>query len=78
MKTNPLLVNMKNKIAIIDGSISMIYQLQKGETIKFGEHVEGALKYSVTTKEEHRASLNETLIKLFNERENLQKRVNNF
>jgi len=75
---NRLLVNMQNKVRIIDGAIDMIYKLQKGETIKFGEHVEGALKYSITVPLEMRNELNDKLIKLFSEREGLQNRINRF
>lgn len=73
---NRLLENMTNKVNEIDGAIGMIYRLQKGETIKFGEKVEGALKFSVSVKEPN--SLNDALYKLFSERENLQTRINRF
>ena len=67
---NRLLMNMQNKIETINGSIGMIYQLKNGETIT----VKGLHTMSFKAKEDSN-SLNETLEKLFIERENLQNRV---
>jgi hypothetical protein len=73
---NRLLINMKNKIDIINGSIDMIYKIQKGETIKFGENIDGALKFSITKKEDSHSDYGSILEKLFVECDNLQLRVN--
>lgn len=73
---NRLLFNMKNKITSLNGSIDLIYRLQRGEEIKFGEGIDGALKYSVTKKDG--VDYNQVLCELFDERENLQLRVNRF
>jgi hypothetical protein len=68
---------MQNKIDIINGSINMVYQIQKGQTIKFGENIDGALKFSVGMNEgQNPNDYNHVLEKLFLERENLQIRVN--
>jgi len=63
---------MKNKIDIINGAIDMIYKLQKGETI----HLNGLHKINVTAKGNSHVDLNKRLCELFEERENLQIRVN--
>lgn len=73
---NRLLINMKNKIDIINGSIDMIYKIQKGETIKFGENIDGALKFTIGKKEDTHTNYGSVLEKLFIERDNLQTRVN--
>ncbi len=67
---------MKNKIESLNGSIDMCYRLQKGEILKFGENVEGALKFSVSIKDGAHNNINNVLIQLFDEREKLQERVN--
>lgn len=69
---NRLLINMKNKIDIINGAIDMIYRLQKGETI----HLNGLHKIDVKAKEGSHNDFNQRLCELFEERENLQTRVN--
>lgn len=69
---NRLLINIKNKIDIINGAIDMIYRLQKGETIKLN----GLHKINVTAKENTHVDFNKRLCELFEERENLQTRVN--
>jgi hypothetical protein len=64
---------MKNKIDIINGSIDMLYRLQKGETIKLN----GLHELNVTAKEGSSPNdFNKRLCELFEERENLQIRVN--
>jgi hypothetical protein len=64
---------MKNKIDIINGSIDMLYRLQKGETIKLN----GLQELNVTSKEgSSHNDFNKRLCELFEERENLQIRVN--
>jgi hypothetical protein len=72
IKMNRLLINMKNKIDIINGAIDMIYRLKKGETIKLN----GLHSFSVTAKENNHVDFNKRLCELFEERENLQIRVN--
>ncbi|MCK9417389.1 hypothetical protein M0Q97_12185 [Candidatus Dojkabacteria bacterium] len=57
---------MKNKINIINGTIDMIYRIQKGETIKFGENIDGALKFSISKKDGTHNEFNSVLEKLFN------------
>lgn len=78
MKENRLLINMKNKIEVINRSIDQVYRLKRGETLRFGEHVDGAAKFTVSVEQEKRNELNDVLIKLFDEREKLQERVNRF
>lgn len=75
---NRLLINMKNKIDVIDVAIDMIYKLERGETIKFGEDIDDPLvmKFSISKKENNDFDFNKRLSELFDERENLQIRVN--
>ena len=69
---NRLLINMKNKIDTINGAIDMIYRLQKGETIK----LKGLHQFNISAKENSHVDFNQRLSELFEERENLQIRVN--
>ena len=69
---NRLLVNMQNKIKIIDGAIDITYRLQKGETIELN----GLHKMNVKAKDSmHHNDFNHIIIKLFEERESLQVKV---
>lgn len=67
---------MENKIKTINGAIDMIYTLKKGETVKFGGSSEFSPKFSVSAKGNPKMDFNKRLSELFNERENLQTRVN--
>lgn len=73
---NRLLINMQNKIETINGAIDMIYRLQKGETITVGDSSPALTTVSVSMKENSTFDYNKRLIELFEERENLQVRVN--
>lgn len=69
---NRLLINMVNKIDTINGGIDMIYRLQKGETIQLN----GLHKINLKAEDGSHNHYNEILCELFEERENLQIRVN--
>lgn len=69
---NRLLINMKSKVEVINGAIGMIYKLQKGETIELN----GLHKMNIKAKEGSHNDFNERLCELFQERENLQVRIN--
>lgn len=73
---NRLLINMQNKIETINGAISMIYRLQNGETITVGDSSPALTTFSVSIKENSNFDCNKRLTELFEERENLQMRVN--
>jgi hypothetical protein len=68
---NRLLINMKNKVEIINGAIDMIYRLKKGETIT----VNGLNTFSVSLENNKDFDTNKRLRELFDERENLQIRI---
>ena len=68
---NRLLINMKNKVETINGAINMIYRLKKGETIT----VNGLTSISVSLKNNEDFDANKRLRELFDERENLQVRI---
>lgn len=72
MKENRLLINMKNKIETINGAIDMIFRLKKGETI----HLNGLFNYNVKMEDNKDFDYNKRLSELYEERENLQIRVN--
>jgi hypothetical protein len=71
-KMNRLLINMKNKVEIINGAIDMIYKLKKGETIRLN----GLNTISVSLENNKDFDTNKRLSELFEERENLQVRIN--
>jgi hypothetical protein len=69
---NRLLINMKNKVDTINGAIDMIYRLKKGETITLN----GLNTISVSLENNKDFDTNKRLCELFEERENLQIRIN--
>lgn len=69
---NRLLANMKSKIKTIDSSINMVCRLQNGETIE----VNGLHKMSFKAKDGIDGEFDKVLCRLFEERDNLQVRVN--
>lgn len=69
---NRLLINMKNKVETINGAIDMIYRLKKGETITLN----GLNTISVSLENNKDFDTNKRLRELFEERENLQVRIN--
>jgi flagellar motor switch protein FliM len=69
---NRLLINMKNKVDTINGAIDMIYRLKKGETITLN----GLNTISVSLENNKDFDTNKRLCELFEERENLQVRIN--
>ncbi len=69
---NRLLINMKSKIETINGAIDMIYRLKKGETIELN----GLHTFHVSLENNKDFDYNKRLCELFEERENLQVRVN--
>ena len=72
MKTNRLLINMQNKVEIINGAISMIIRLKKGETIVLN----GIHRFEVSMENNKDFDYNKRLSELYEERENLQIRIN--
>lgn len=71
---NRLLINMTNKIEVINGAINMIYELQKGNEIKLS----GLHNLTVTSGKVTNDEFNKRLCDLFEEREKLQIRVSYF
>ena len=63
---------MKNKVDTINGAIDMIYRLKKGETITLN----GLNTISVSLENNKDFDTNKRLCELFEERENLQIRIN--
>lgn len=67
---NRLLLNMKSKIEAINGAIDMALRLKNGETIKLNG------VYKMSLKSELHENSDKILSELFEERDNLQVRVN--
>ena len=63
---------MKNKVDTINGAIDMIYRFKKGETITLN----GLNTISVSLENNKDFDTNKRLCELFEERENLQVRIN--
>lgn len=72
MKQNRLLINMKNKVETINGAINMIFRLKKGETIKLN----GLCSYEISMENNKDFDYNKRLSELYEERDNLQLRIN--
>lgn len=69
---NRLLINMKNKVDTINGAIDMIFRLKKGETIQLN----GIHTFQVSMENNEDFDFNKRLSELYEERENLQIRIN--
>lgn len=72
MKTNRLLINMQKKVEIINGAIDMIFRLKNGETIVLN----GIHRFEVSMESNKDFDYNKRLLELYEERENLQIRIN--
>lgn len=69
---NRLLINMKNKVEIINGAIDVIFRMKKGEVIQ----INGLHSFQVSMKGNEDFDFNKRLSELYEERENLQVRIN--
>ena len=72
MKTNRLLINMQKKVEIINGAIDMIFRLKNGETIVLN----GIHRFEVSMESNKDFDYNKRLLELYEERENLQIKIN--
>lgn len=72
MKTNRLLINMQKKVEIINGAIDMIFRLKNEETIVLN----GIHRFEVSMESNKDFDYNKRLLELYEERENLQIRIN--
>lgn len=72
MEKNRLLINMQNKVEIINGAINVIFRIKKGETIVLN----GIHKFEVSMETNKDFDYNKRLSELYEERENLQIRIN--
>ena len=69
---NRLLINMKNKVETINRAIDMIFRLKKGEVIQLN----GLCSFQISMEGNEDFDFNKRLSELYDERENLQVRIN--
>lgn len=74
MKRNPILENMKEKVRIIDGSLSMLNKMQNGETIKIKNYPFNT-ESEFGISEENRIHIPAKIEKLINEQNDLIRRI---